>query len=127
MEGLEERRRQWISVVNSRDLEGYAELVTEDVVWIPPGGAAIVGRPAFRGWLRPFFTSYTYQYSSSDPRYLDAGDWIVEQAGFESRMTPLAGGSPMSHNGSYIVIWRRDAGLWRIERYVDVGALSPDG
>ena len=127
MNSLPDRHRRWIAIVNSRDLEGYVDLVTDDIVWIPPVGAAVVGRQGFRDWLKPFFSSYSYEYTSSDERYLDAGEWVVEYANFETRMTPLSGGGPMSHRGSYTAIWRRDSSTWRIERYIDVGTLlRPD-
>jgi uncharacterized protein (TIGR02246 family) len=124
MDELWERHQEWTRVVNTRDVEAYAELVAEDIVWIPPAGEAVVGRQAFREWLEPFFGSYHYEYSSSNSRYRPAGDWIAESGEFETRMTPVSGGSPMSHVGSYMVIWRRDRdGAWRIERYVDQSSL----
>ena len=111
--------------MNARDVEAYVELVAEDVVWIPPSGGAIEGRQAFRKWLEPFFEAYNYEYSASNTRFLTAGDWVAERSDFESRMTPVAGGSTMSHTGAYIVIWRCDSdGMWRIDRYIDHGQLS---
>jgi len=125
LDKVKERKRQWIEAVNSRNLDAYAELVADDVVWIPPVGAAITGRQEFRQWLRPFFGSYRYQYTSSNARVLDAGDWVVESADFKTQMTPVDGGPAMTHEGAYLVIWRRDSdGAWRIERYVDQSALQ---
>lgn len=124
LDNVKERHRHWIEAVNSRSLDAYAELVAEDVVWIPPVGPAIAGRQEFREWLRPFFGAYHYKYAPSNSRFLDAGDWVVESADFETQMTPVGGGPAMSHEGAYLVIWRRDSdGAWRIERYIDQGAL----
>lgn len=53
MNELSQRHEQWKAAVNSRDIEAHAELVTEDVVWIPPAGDAIVGRQAFGKWIEP--------------------------------------------------------------------------
>lgn len=114
------QHHKWQDAVNARDIDAYAELVAEDVVWIPPSGDAIEGREAFRKWLAPFFTAYAYAYSTSEPRFRAAGNRVVESCEFESLMTPASGGSPMSHSGSYVVIWRRDPdSAWRIERYID--------
>lgn len=127
MDVLRERHEKWRAAVNARDIDAYSELVIEDVVWIPPAGDAIVGRKAFQEWLKPFFESYDYEYSASNTRLLAAGEWIVERSDFESRMTPIAGGSTMSHTGVYMAIWRLDSdGIWRIDRYVDQGPLSGD-
>lgn len=120
MNELSERHEQWIAAVSSRDIESYAELVAEDVVWIPPAGHAIVGRRAFREWLEPFFEAYESEFSTADHRYRAAGDWVAESGAFESRMTPATGGSAMSHVGSYLALWKCDVdGIWRIDRYVD--------
>jgi uncharacterized protein (TIGR02246 family) len=119
------RHEQWRAAVNARDLDAYAELVAEDVVWIPPAGEALVGREAFRRWLAPFFGAYAYEYSVSNIRWLPAGDWVAESSRFASRMTPAGGGSTMSHVGAYMALWKRDAdGVWRIDRYVDQTAFE---
>lgn len=125
MEALRKQHERWRAAVNARDFDAYADVVAEDVVWIPPSGDAVVGRQAFRKWLAPFFEAYAYQYATSNTRFLTAGDWAAERSDFESRMTPIAGGSPMSHTGTYLVIWKRDSdGVWRIDRYVDQGQLA---
>jgi ketosteroid isomerase-like protein len=36
LDALHDRRRAWVESVSARDVERYAELVTEDVVWLPP-------------------------------------------------------------------------------------------
>lgn len=125
MDELAQRHLQWERAVNAGDIDAYADLVTHDLVWIPPTGDAIVGRQAFREWLGPFFEAYDYVYSTSNTRFLGAGDWGAEKSEFESRMTPVAGGATLMHAGAYVVIWRRDTdGAWRIDRYLDHGPLA---
>lgn len=122
----EHRRRQWEAVVNAGDLERYVDLVTTDLVWLPPGGAPILGRAAFREWLAPFLASFSYVFSTFDVRVRFAEGWAAEKAGFRSLMTPRSGGNPMAHQGTYAVLWRRDSDArWRIERYIDDTELSP--
>ena len=116
--------RDWIAAVEATDIDAYADLVTEDLVWIPPHGDAVVGRAAFRSWLRPFFGAFAYDVSLDGIEAHEAGRWIAEVGEFTSRMTPLAGGAPATHSGRYFALWRREGEAWRIERYVDLGALG---
>jgi uncharacterized protein (TIGR02246 family) len=121
---VEPRHRVWIAAVNATDIDAYAALVTEDLVWIPPHGEALVGRSAFRAWLRPFFESFAYAFSLADIRARESGGWIAETGRFTSRMTPRSGGGPMAHSGRYLALWRREDDVWRIDRYVDLGDLE---
>lgn len=109
-----------MEVVNARDVDGYVELLTEDVVWLPPGQPALSGRRAFETWVRPFFERFSYAFTLTEPDVRLAGDWAVERGAFTSTMKSLDGGEPQQHAGRYMVLWRRVAeGEWRIERYID--------
>lgn len=114
-------RQAWIEAVNRTDLDAYADVVCDDVVWIPPGQQAVQGRAAFRDWLAPFFEAYAYTFDVDDAEVRMAGAWAVETGVFRSRMTSRATGETLEHTGSFLILWRReDDGRWRIERYVDV-------
>lgn len=118
-----QRHQDWIAIVNATDITGYAQMVTEDIVWLPPHGGAVVGRAAFRAWLEPFFGSFAYEFSLERIRARETEHWIAETGEFTSRMTPTGGGAAAAHSGRYFALWRRDAGMWRIERYVDQASL----
>jgi uncharacterized protein (TIGR02246 family) len=126
VDAVAERRREWIAAVNAGSLEGYADLVAEDVVWLPPSGAALTSRQAFREWLEPFFRHYDYEFSVEPLEVRAFHGWCAEVGRFRS---VLASGSSESqeHKGQYFVLWRLDAdGSWRIERYVDgIGKVIP--
>lgn len=119
-EGLVESHRAWIRAVNDTDLDGYADLVCEDVMWLPPGGDPVEGRAAFRRWLAPFFEAYDYDFTIDDAAISVTGGYAVEKGRFRSVMTPRSGGGATEHGGRFIALWREDAdGRWRIDRYVD--------
>jgi uncharacterized protein (TIGR02246 family) len=111
-------------VVNARDLDGYASLVTEDVVWIPPGQPPVEGRAAFTAWLRPFFERYEYEFRIEPIASSGGDDHLCERARFHTSLRAVGGGPAMDHGGICIVFWRRDTdGVWHIERYVDEADL----
>ena len=116
---VDDRRREWIAVVNNGSLDDYADLVAEDVVWLPPAGPALTSRRAFREWLEPFFTRYDYEFSVEPSEVRVFESWCAEVGRFRSVLS-TGGGDPQEHAGNYFVLWRLDAdGTWRIERYVD--------
>lgn len=118
--GLTQSHRSWIQAVNQTDLDAYAGLVCEDVVWLPPGQAAFQGRTEFRSWLEPFFEQYAYEFTIDEPNFRMAGDWAVEKGSFRSLMTQRSSAKAMEHSGRFIILWRKDDdSVWRIERYVD--------
>ena len=122
---LKERHEEWIEVVNQRDIEAYADLLSEKAVWIPPGQQPIIGRQAFKQWLDPFFNEYEYDFSITGEQFKIAGEWALERAEFTSRMTPLDGENTMEHSGSFTVIWHRESDeRWYIDRYVDDTGLQ---
>jgi uncharacterized protein (TIGR02246 family) len=116
---LEARHRSWIAALTSTDIDAYAAMVTDDLVWLPPGTEAIVGRHAFRAWLAPFFKMYAYESTIRDVKAYESGDWIAETGVFNSRMTPRDGGPSGSHSSRYFVMWQRQDGEWKINRYID--------
>lgn len=119
-DALAESHRAWIEAVDRTDLEAYAELVCEDVVWLPPGEEAVEGREAFREWLAPFFEEWRYDFSVEDARFRVAGGRAMEKGRFVSRMAARVGPKEVEHVGHYVVLWRRDEDdTWRIERYAD--------
>lgn len=125
-EEIRQRRREWRAAVNAGDIVAYADLVAEDLVWLPPAGDPIEGRTGFRAWLEPFFGRYRYDFHVEPGRVRAFDGWCAERGTFRSVMTARSGGEPQEHRGSYTLLWRRDDdGLWRIERYVD-GLGRPD-
>lgn len=124
LDEVAERRRDWMAAVSGGALEEYADLVTGDVVWLPPRGAPLTSREAFRTWLEPFFSRYDYDFSVEPLDVRAFEGWCAEVGRFRSVLSTGPGQDPQEHSGRYFVLWRLDAdGVWRIERYVDgVGA-----
>lgn len=120
LQAIEHQRNQWIAAVNAHDVDRYLELLTEDIVWLPPGQPALSGREAFESWVRPFFERFRYEFALIEPEVQMAGDWAVERGTFQTQMQSLDDGQSGQHTGRYLVLWRRESdNTWRIERYID--------
>lgn len=55
IKALNSKRQAWISAVNSGEIESYLSLLSENIIWFPPGQQLICGRDEFREWVKPFF------------------------------------------------------------------------
>jgi len=121
------RRDDWCAALNDDDPDAYLDLVAEDLVWLPPMGAPIEGREAFRRWLEPFMERFEYEFAVAPAHIRPFDGWCAETGRFRSVLTEKTGGEPRAHGGHYFVLWRLDDdGVWRMERYVDgVGAEAP--
>lgn len=119
-ESLKKQHQKWINVVNNGNIDEYTGILADDAVWIPPGQQPIIGRAAFKQWITPFASKFSYEFSISEERFIVSGNWAFERAQFTSKMTPNAGGEPMTHSGTFTVLWyRSEEGKWYIERYID--------
>jgi uncharacterized protein (TIGR02246 family) len=120
LRAIERQRHHWIAAVNARDVDRYLDLLTDDIVWLPPGAAALSGKAAFGAWVQPFFERFDYEFALTDPDVRVAGGWAVERGAFQTQMRSLSDGQSGHHGGRYLVLWRTDADdMWRIERYID--------
>ena len=73
-----------------------------------------------KAMARTFFGKFSYDFSINEQQFIVAGDWAFERAKFTSIMTPNSGGEPMTHSGTFTVLWYRDRDKdWYIERYID--------
>jgi len=113
-------REVWVEALNKGSAEEFVRCITEDAVWLPPYGEAIEGRGAIARWLELLFEQFRYEFIISDERVRLVGRWAVEDAHFRSILHPRKSpDEPLIHQGRYILLWRRVANEWRIERYID--------
>lgn len=122
---IESRRRAWVRAVNERNVDAYLDVLAPDIVWLPPGQGAIEGHKAFTAWVGPFFESYEYDFALEGATVTMSGDFAVERGRFVTSLTSTETGKSMTHEGTYLAIWRMDGGgRWVIERYLDGSYLT---
>lgn len=119
VELIKQQREVWINAINRGSADDFVAVLTEDAVWLPGGRPAIAGKESIRRWLTPPFSAYDYNYSVEDTQIHVAGEWAVERASFLTRMRSKTGDEAPEHRGTYTLLWRRESGVWLIERYID--------
>lgn len=113
------RRDEWVSIVNSGDVDAYVGLLSEDVLWLPPGQPPLRGRDEFLVWIEPFFERFRYTFDIRRAVVRIAGDWAIDRGTFDTFLTPIERPSGR-HTGRYLVFWHREQdGTWYLERHID--------
>ena len=116
-EAVDRLRQDFNAAYNAADAAAIANLVTEDVVWMPPGNPAVEGRQAVKD-------RYAAQFKELAPRFeLHPGEiqasctWAFLRGSYTRTDTPRQGGEPIGYKCKYLMIMQRQPdGGWKIAR-----------
>ena len=106
--------------LRTNDTDAFMSYVADDVVLMPPGEAAVRGKPAMQAWYATFLSQYrTSSLTLSGRQVLVGEGFAVEVGAFEWGLTPVVGGAPVVDRGNYMQVWKRQPdGSWRFEQEI---------
>ena len=112
--------REEIAAANERfmatykrgDAAGVAALYTENGQVLPPDGDFVTGREALRKYWQGALDQGIKESRLEITEVEDHGDTAIEI----SRYTLVGEGGRVLGKGKYIVIWKRQAGQWKLHR-----------
>lgn len=106
--------------LRTNDADALFSYVADDVVMMPPGEAAIRGKPAMRAWYAGFLSHFRTSSLSLTDRQVFLGEaWAVEMGAYEWGLEAVAGGDPVVDRGSYMQVWKKQPdGQWRFAREI---------
>ena len=106
---------QDMAAFSAADVNTLLNIVTNDVIVMPPNEPALFGKDAIRPWLENFYKQFTVQGTCTSSDIVVAGDWAFERLTFTLTTTPVAGGEPVQEVAKGIHIYRRQSdGSWKI-------------
>ena len=94
------------------DAAGVAALYTENGQVLPPDGDFVTGREALRKYWQAALDQGIKESRLEIIEVEGHGDTAIEV----SRYTLIGEGGRVLGKGKYIVIWKRQAGLWKLHR-----------
>lgn len=109
---IEAATRQLIDAFGQRDAAGCASLYTEQGAMLPPNADIARGRQAIQDVWQGIFDAGLTAFRVESLEVESAGDLAYEMG----RYTLYAGDNDVADEGKYILIWKREAGQWRIHR-----------
>jgi uncharacterized protein (TIGR02246 family) len=103
----------------SGDIEGLVAHSTDDVVSMPPGLPAIVGKDDLRAYYEAAFSQLSIEALEMTPEETHvAGDWAFSRGKFEETVVPSEG-EPFDVVGKFLFIFHREAdGSWKTARMI---------
>ncbi len=101
---------EWINLCLDRNWDGLLDLLTDDVVFMPPGEPMVSGKHDIESWLGefPVMTEFSSSVSHIDGR----ADMAALRGSFD--MTVDAGEGEMARLvGKWMATYRKEGGHWR--------------
>ena len=121
----------YLDGINSNQMERYLPTVTDDVVYMPPASAAIVGKAAVGAWVAGYFEAVHTVWTKSTEELVVQGDLAYEWYRYRAVDTARDGTGVLTaqvttDEGNGVNIYRRGAdGTWRVWRDIWASARAP--
>lgn len=115
----------WMEATKSGDIDTVLSLMAEDVVFLLPGQAPMIGRSAFAAAAKAHSGQAAPQFDgTSEIQEIQVlGDWAFMWTKLTVVATPPAGAPPMTRAGHTLSILNKQNGKWVLAR--DANILAP--
>jgi uncharacterized protein (TIGR02246 family) len=115
----------WMAATKSGDVKAVLELMSDDVVFLVPGRAPMIGKSAFAAAAEAQLSHGPVQFdgTSEIQEIKVIGEWAFMWTKLTVTMTPPGGAEAMKRAGHTLSILRKENGRWLLAR--DANLLSP--
>jgi uncharacterized protein (TIGR02246 family) len=109
---------QWIAAVNTKDIPKLLSMLTEDVVFLPPGFPALRGKRSVEAMYNAFFPQFKSVEQTVVMEEVEVdGDWAFSWGTEKFVLVPERGGPPVEMQSRGLSILRRQpGGSWKFAR-----------
>jgi uncharacterized protein (TIGR02246 family) len=119
-QAIRELSARWLAAEKAKDIDALIEHVTEDAVFLMPGGRAVSGKPAIRALFETFFAMFSPDHSATITEIRVNGDLAFCWGDEVSVLQPSVGGPPIRLQGfGFSVLERGRDGRWRFARGIN--------
>ena len=122
---------KWDVALNTNNVDGLLDLVTEDHERSGPGQPDAQGKEAFAKFCAPYMKGYRFEQSRHVIEHTEfAKNWAFVRGSWSGNIIPASGGAPSVTSAKWMVVAQRQAdGTFKVEKghtFDVVPALSAD-
>ena len=118
----------WMSATKAGDLETVLGLMADDVVFLVPGQAPMIGKEAYAKAARAHSSAGkpTFDGQSEIQELRVLGNWAFMWSRLTVAVTPAGGGKTTVRAGHTLSIFRKERGRWLLSRDANLLTAAPD-
>jgi ketosteroid isomerase-like protein len=115
-------RNSWVRDLHDKQLEPILKFYASDAAFLQPSGERITGATALRNLFQNIMATFDSDLTLRSLKLETSGDLAYDSGEFVETLTNISTGAKISSKGSYIIIYRREAGgAWQIVQHVWTG------
>lgn len=112
----------YVAAINANMLDVWLDALSDDVVYLVPNRAAIVGKRSVGAWAAQYLQEATPHWTKPVQDLVVAGDWAFARYVYVVSDTAVVtdpsvdGGGTASDSGWGFIVYHREAGAWQVAR-----------
>ena len=112
------------AAVTAGNAAKVASFYTADATFMPPNETAVRGTASIQGWFQKQIDQGVAKLTLSPTESRTSGDLAFEVGNYALSVKPKTG-QPITDNGKYIVVLRKDGTTWKISHDIFNSDLPP--
>jgi ketosteroid isomerase-like protein len=126
LEALAKLREAWVQDLRTKQLEPILKFYAVDAAFLQPDCERITGSAALRTLFQTIMATFNSDLTLHSQNLEASGDLAYDSGDFQETLTNIATGAKINSQGSYVIIYKRQAnGAWQIVQHVWTGTPPP--
>lgn len=115
---IESALKTYETALNGNDIDTILDLYGSDPVFMPQHAPALVGREAVRAGYVQVFATLKLNVVFTIHEVVETQDWAWARTSSAGRTKILDAGVEVAEGNNELFIFRKEAGAWKIHRYL---------
>jgi ketosteroid isomerase-like protein len=107
-------RRQWVADLREKKIDAALALYSSDATFVNPDGSRAHGTAPIRQLFQWAAETFDSALTFHPDRLAESGSLAVDSGTYQETLVVRATGEQQVLSGSYLMVYRREAGQWKI-------------